>query len=91
MAPVFVTELYANVQCLRGLPLEFSKNLRPTKKDRSYFLPGTIASLAALATRILTTVLAGILIASPVAGWQSAGDLGRASFLMSGRGKEEDS
>jgi hypothetical protein len=35
----------------------------------SYFLGGTIASLQALATRIFTTVLAGILIGSPVAGF----------------------
>ena len=33
------------------------------KLHLSYFLPGTIASLAAFATRIFTTVLAGILIA----------------------------
>jgi|GEM_PF-4210860 len=32
-----------------------------------YFFDGTIASLAAFATRIFTTVFAGILIASPVA------------------------
>jgi len=36
--------------------------------ERNYFLPGTIASFATLATRIFTTVLAGILMGSPVAG-----------------------
>jgi len=35
------------------------------QKDRNYFL-GAIASLAALATRNFTTVLAGILISWPV-------------------------
>ena len=41
-----------------------------TFEPESYFLAfgGTMLSLAALATRNLTTVLAGILISSPVAG-----------------------
>jgi len=42
--------------------------LKQSKAIPSHFLPGTIASLAAFATLILTTVLAGIFIASPVAG-----------------------
>jgi hypothetical protein len=42
--------------------------LKQSKAISSYFLPRTIASLAALATRIFTTVLAGILSGSPVAG-----------------------
>src|SRR5437660_2641932 len=36
--------------------------------ERFYFFLGTIASFTALATRNFTTFLAGILIASPVAG-----------------------
>src|ERR1700761_4540311 len=35
---------------------------------KNYFLPGAIASFAALATRNFTTVFAGILIGSPVCG-----------------------
>src|SRR5215475_1638827 len=52
----------------------FFEEAPPSKKTMSgregYFLAfgGTILSLAALATRNLTTVLAGILISSPVAG-----------------------
>src|SRR6516225_2574743 len=37
-------------------------------RTRSYFFGGAIVSFTALATRNFTTVLAGILIASPVCG-----------------------
>src|SRR4030042_2512079 len=37
--------------------------------NRVYFFGGTMASLQALATRIFTTVFAGMLIGSPVAGF----------------------
>ena len=52
-----------------------------------FFLPGTIASLAAFA-RIFTTVLAGIFIASPVAGLRAmrAFLFTRTSFPIPGRG-----
>jgi hypothetical protein len=58
--------------------------LKQSKAISSYFLPRTIASLAALATRIFTTVLAGILIASPVAGLRPRYELGFGgkSFLV---------
>ena len=45
--------------------------LTPVLDPYTYFFGGTIASLQALATRIFTTVLAGILICSPVAGFLS--------------------
>ena len=64
--------------------------LKQSKAISSYFLPGTIASLAAFATRIFTTVLAGILSGSPVAGLRPirAFLLTRTSFPISGKVKE---
>jgi hypothetical protein len=50
---------------LRGFFIKFGY----FKLKNIYFLGGTIASLQALAIRIFTTVLAGILIGSPVAGF----------------------
>jgi hypothetical protein len=44
-------------------------NLTCLSDENIYFLGGTIASLQALAIRIFTTVLAGILMGSPVAGF----------------------
>src|SRR5512136_2644534 len=57
--------------------------------SRFYFFGGTMASLQALATRIFTTVLAGILICSPVAGLNPlrALRLERTSLPMPGRVK----
>jgi len=47
------------------------RTLAPFERKRYFFLPpGTMASLAAFATRNFTTTLAGILIASPVAGFR---------------------
>jgi hypothetical protein len=51
------------------IPYFYPATLRlPPKNNSPHLLPGTIASLAAFTTRILTTVLAGILSGSPVAG-----------------------
>jgi len=56
----------------------------------SHFFPGTIASLAALAILILTTVFAGILIVAPVAGLRPmrAFLFTKTSFPIPGRTKE---
>ena len=64
--------------------------LKQSKIFPYFFFPGTIASLAAFATRIFTTVLAGILIASPVAGLRPmrAFLFTRTSFPIPGRVKE---
>src|SRR5262249_58307900 len=62
-----------NVASPRSHVLEGGPPCEMTMSEREgYFLAfgGTILSLAALATRNLTTVLAGILIASPVAGFR---------------------
>jgi hypothetical protein len=55
-----------------------------------FFFPGTIASLAAFAILIFTTVLAGIFIVAPVAGLRPmrAFLLARTSFPLPGRVKE---
>lgn len=52
-----------------------------------HFLPGTIAILAAFATRIFTRVLAGIFIASPIAGFRPirAFLFSRTNFPISGK------
>jgi len=64
----------------------------PVLSNRVYFFGGTIASLQALATRIFTTVLAGILICSPVAGLNPfrAFLLERTSLPIPGRVKTPD-
>jgi hypothetical protein len=55
-----------------------------------YFFPGTITSLAAFAILIFTTVLAGILIVAPVAGFRPmrAFRFTRTSLPIPGRVKE---
>jgi hypothetical protein len=61
----------------------------PVLDSNIYFFGGTIAPLQALATRIFTTVLAGMLICSPVAGFlpTRALRLTRTSLPMPGNVK----
>jgi hypothetical protein len=71
VAFLLVEPLYLSFWHTKYLPcLKILENFMAIKTPPKnyFFFPGTIASLAAFATRILTTVLAGILIVAPVAG-----------------------
>src|SRR6266850_2502177 len=54
----------------RHSSMERTSPFGPQAENYFFFAPGAMASLAALATRNFTTVLAAILIASPVAGFR---------------------
>jgi hypothetical protein len=60
-----------------------------SKRSPLYFFAGTIASLAPFATRILSTILAGLLISAPVTGMRVRCELGldRMSSPAPGAGK----
>ena len=82
-----MTSLYAEYG-ITPPPIYFlTLELKQSKTISSHSLPRTIASLAAFAALILTPVLAGILIALPVAGLRSirAFLLNRTSFPIPDR------